>query len=70
MLAAHDAHASFFIVADATEHNETLWADRVAYALANALRAERSETMVSHALGVDTHMRTTSCMPACRASSS
>ncbi|HET8933633.1 MAG TPA: polysaccharide deacetylase family protein [Polyangiales bacterium] len=43
ILAAYGAHASFFVVADATEHNETLWHDRVAYALANALRAERVE---------------------------
>jgi peptidoglycan/xylan/chitin deacetylase (PgdA/CDA1 family) len=56
VLAAYNAHASFFVVADATEHNETLWHDRVAYAIANALRATRAET---HAfltrLGVDTH---------------
>lgn len=56
VLAAHNAHASFFVVANATEHNETLWADRVAYALANALRAERSEALAFLTrLGVDAH---------------
>ena len=54
VLAAHHAHASFFVVAEATERNETLWHDRVAYALSNALRAARSDT-IEHLtrLGVD-----------------
>jgi peptidoglycan/xylan/chitin deacetylase (PgdA/CDA1 family) len=34
VLAAHAVHASFFVVGDATEHNQTLWHDRVAYAMA------------------------------------
>jgi peptidoglycan/xylan/chitin deacetylase (PgdA/CDA1 family) len=56
ILAAYGAHASFFVVADATEHNETLWHDRVAYALANALRAERVEANAFLArLGVAAH---------------
>jgi peptidoglycan/xylan/chitin deacetylase (PgdA/CDA1 family) len=56
VLAAYGAHASFFVVADATEHNETLWHDRVAYAFATAVRTTRADT---HAfltrLGVDTN---------------
>jgi peptidoglycan/xylan/chitin deacetylase (PgdA/CDA1 family) len=56
VLAAHGAHASFFIVAEATEHNDTLWHDRVAYALANALRADSGEANAFLTrLGVDTH---------------
>jgi len=34
VLDAHNVHASFFVVADATEHNDSLWHDRVGYALA------------------------------------
>jgi peptidoglycan/xylan/chitin deacetylase (PgdA/CDA1 family) len=56
ILAAYGAHASFFVVADATEHDDTLWHDRVAYALTNALRSAHSE---AHAflsrLGVAAH---------------
>ena len=41
VLAAHAMHASFFVVANATDHNETLWHDRVAYALAALLTRDR-----------------------------
>lgn len=44
VLARHGVHASFFVVADATEHNDTLWHDRVAYALRAALQRERART--------------------------
>jgi peptidoglycan/xylan/chitin deacetylase (PgdA/CDA1 family) len=40
VLADHGVHASFFVVANATEHNETLWHDRVAYALTALLRQD------------------------------
>ncbi|HKP63081.1 MAG TPA: polysaccharide deacetylase family protein [Polyangiales bacterium] len=42
VLAQHGTHASFFIVADATEENQTLWHDRIAYGVAKLLRHERS----------------------------
>ena len=42
VLNAHAIHASFFVVAQATEHNETLWHDRVAYALTALLAQDRS----------------------------
>jgi peptidoglycan/xylan/chitin deacetylase (PgdA/CDA1 family) len=55
VLARYGAHASFFVVANATEGNQTLWHDRVAYALANALRASRDRASAYLAqLGVDT----------------
>jgi peptidoglycan/xylan/chitin deacetylase (PgdA/CDA1 family) len=38
VLEAYGVHASFFVVADATERNETLWHDRVAYAVVAAQR--------------------------------
>lgn len=38
VLARHGAQASFFVVADATENDQTLWHDRVAYGV-SALRA-------------------------------
>jgi peptidoglycan/xylan/chitin deacetylase (PgdA/CDA1 family) len=41
VLAAHAVHASFFVVGNATEHNETLWHDRVAYAVAAAWQSDR-----------------------------
>ncbi|HEY2735052.1 MAG TPA: polysaccharide deacetylase family protein, partial [Polyangiales bacterium] len=43
VLAAHGVHASFFVVANATEHNETLWHDRVAYALTTLLRRDHPQ---------------------------
>jgi peptidoglycan/xylan/chitin deacetylase (PgdA/CDA1 family) len=43
VLAAHGVHASFFVVANATEHNETLWHDRVAYAVAALWKSDRPE---------------------------
>ena len=42
VLARNGVHASFFVVADATGHNETLWHDRVAYALRSALQRDRA----------------------------
>lgn len=42
VLAAHGVHASFFVVAHATEHDQTLWADRVAYALRALQRRDRA----------------------------
>jgi peptidoglycan/xylan/chitin deacetylase (PgdA/CDA1 family) len=42
VLAQHGTHASFFVVADATEGNQTLWHDRIAYGVAKLLRSERS----------------------------
>jgi peptidoglycan/xylan/chitin deacetylase (PgdA/CDA1 family) len=42
VLSAHAVHASFFVVANATEHNETLWHDRVAYALHELWTRERA----------------------------
>jgi peptidoglycan/xylan/chitin deacetylase (PgdA/CDA1 family) len=44
VLAAHALHASFFVVANATENNETLWHDRVAYALAALLARDAAQT--------------------------
>jgi peptidoglycan/xylan/chitin deacetylase (PgdA/CDA1 family) len=41
VLAAHGVHASFFVVAEATESNATLWHDRVAYALAELGKTDR-----------------------------
>jgi peptidoglycan/xylan/chitin deacetylase (PgdA/CDA1 family) len=42
VLARHGAHASFFVVADATEYNQTLWHDRIAYSVARLLRSDRA----------------------------
>lgn len=42
VLAQHGAHASFFVVADATEHNLTLWHDRIAYSVASLLKRDRA----------------------------
>ncbi|HKU40671.1 MAG TPA: polysaccharide deacetylase family protein [Polyangiales bacterium] len=42
VLAQHGAHASFFVVVEATEHNQTLWHDRIAYGVAKLLVQERS----------------------------
>jgi peptidoglycan/xylan/chitin deacetylase (PgdA/CDA1 family) len=54
VLAAHGMHASFFIVADATEHDLTLWHDRTAYALHTLLRAERGRALsLLGSVGVD-----------------
>jgi len=44
VLASNGVHASFFVVANATENNETLWHDRVAYALRAALLADRGRS--------------------------
>jgi peptidoglycan/xylan/chitin deacetylase (PgdA/CDA1 family) len=44
VLARNGVHASFFVVADATEHDQTLWHDRVAYALRAALLRDRTRT--------------------------
>jgi peptidoglycan/xylan/chitin deacetylase (PgdA/CDA1 family) len=55
VLAAYGVHASFFVVADATERNETLWHDRVAYALAAAQRGGARDAALRFLsqLGVD-----------------
>lgn len=54
VLAAYGVPASFFVVADATEHNATLWHDRVAYALSAAQRCARDAAGAWLArLGVD-----------------
>jgi peptidoglycan/xylan/chitin deacetylase (PgdA/CDA1 family) len=54
VLANHGVHASFFVVANATEHNETLWHDRVAYALAALLSRDRPLAMqLMMRLGID-----------------
>jgi peptidoglycan/xylan/chitin deacetylase (PgdA/CDA1 family) len=42
VLARHGTHASFFVVADATEGNQTLWHDRIAYGVAQLLRKEHT----------------------------
>jgi peptidoglycan/xylan/chitin deacetylase (PgdA/CDA1 family) len=42
VLAQHGAHASFFVVAEATEYNQTLWHDRIAYSVASLLRRDRA----------------------------
>ncbi|MET0386225.1 MAG: polysaccharide deacetylase family protein [Polyangiales bacterium] len=47
VLAEHGVHASFFVVADATETDATLWHDRVGYALGAA--QSRSQAL-THAL--------------------
>jgi peptidoglycan/xylan/chitin deacetylase (PgdA/CDA1 family) len=58
VLAQHGLHASFFVVANATEHNETLWHDRVAYALTallaqDAARAAEILSSVDVSVGRD-----------------
>jgi peptidoglycan/xylan/chitin deacetylase (PgdA/CDA1 family) len=45
LLAAHAVHASFFVVADATEHNRTLWHDRAGYALNTLLKQDRAQAL-------------------------
>ena len=56
VLAAHAVHASFFVVAQATENNETLWHDRVAYALSALLTQDRERASeLLQRLGVDPH---------------
>jgi peptidoglycan/xylan/chitin deacetylase (PgdA/CDA1 family) len=49
VLAAHGIHASFFVVANATEHNQTLWHDRVAYGLRAVLAHDpaRAEALLA-----------------------
>ncbi len=42
VLAQYGVHASFFIVADATEHDRTLWHDRIAYAVSSLLKRDRA----------------------------
>jgi peptidoglycan/xylan/chitin deacetylase (PgdA/CDA1 family) len=42
ILAQHGAHASFFVVADATDQNQTLWHDRIAYSVASLLQRDRA----------------------------
>jgi peptidoglycan/xylan/chitin deacetylase (PgdA/CDA1 family) len=54
VLARHGLHASFFVVANATENNETLWHDRVAYALAALLAQDQAgATLLLSRLGLD-----------------
>jgi peptidoglycan/xylan/chitin deacetylase (PgdA/CDA1 family) len=56
VLARHGVHASFFVVADATENDQTLWHDRVAYGVC-ALRArdaQRASALLGE-LGVSPH---------------
>jgi peptidoglycan/xylan/chitin deacetylase (PgdA/CDA1 family) len=56
VLAAHAVHASFFVVANATENNETLWHDRVAYALAALLQRDKAHAaQLLLRLGADPH---------------
>jgi peptidoglycan/xylan/chitin deacetylase (PgdA/CDA1 family) len=55
VLAHHRAHASFFVVADATEYNQTLWHDRIAYSVASLLTRDRAAAVPHLAeLGVTT----------------
>ena len=60
VLASHGVHASFFVVADATERDTTLWHDRVGYALQtpaagshSRARAAASATSLLGSVGVD-----------------
>lgn len=66
VLAAYGVSASFFVVAEATERNETLWHDRVAYALAKARsRLPQAAAAFLSQLGVDSSASEVDVIHAC-----
>jgi peptidoglycan/xylan/chitin deacetylase (PgdA/CDA1 family) len=45
VLAKHGTHASFFVVTEATERDETLWHDRIGYSVASLMQRDRATVL-------------------------